>query len=106
MEVLMGRLIRSVTAGAICVVALTLSTGMSALAAGQNPTTGQPGAPTNTCSAANPVTPGNSANSPGSPFNVNVTKFYAGNTGSASLLHSNSGAAVSQYDVACVRLSH
>ena len=39
-------------------------------------------------------------------FNPNVVKFYAGNPGSASLAHANSTAAVSQYDVACVRLSH
>jgi hypothetical protein len=34
-----------------------------------------------------------------------VTKLYAGNPGSASLAHSNSTAAVSQYDTACLRLS-
>jgi hypothetical protein len=102
----MQRLARNITAATFCVIALALSTG-TALASGtlQTPTTGQPGAPTNTCGTANPITPGNSANSPGSPFNVNVTKFYAGNFGSASLLHANSGAPVSQYDVACVRLS-
>jgi hypothetical protein len=74
----------------------------------QNPTTGQPGAPTNTCGPANPVTPGNAANSPGSPFNANgqAGVVYAGNPGTASLDHSNSTAAVSQYDVACVQLSH
>jgi hypothetical protein len=103
----MQRLVRNVTAATFCVIALALSTG-TALASGtlQTPTTGQPGAPNNTCGTTNPVTPGNSGNSPGSPFNVNVTKFYAGNPGSASLAHSNSAAAVSQYDVACVRLSH
>lgn len=96
----MTRLVRNFTATAICVIALTIATGATAFA------TGQPGAPTNTCGADNPVTPGNSASSPGSPFNPNVVKFYAGNPGSASLLHANSTAAVSQYDVACVRLSH
>ena len=96
----MARLVRNITASAFCVIALTLTTGATALA------TGQPGAPTNTCGADNPVTPGNSANSPGSPFNPNVVKFYAGNPGSASLAHANSTHAVSQYDVACVRLSH
>jgi hypothetical protein len=103
----MARLFRNFTATAFCVIALTLATGAPALAAGktpQTPTTGQPGAPINTCSPTNPVTPGNSANSPGSPFNVNVTKFYAGNANSGSL-NANSAAAVSQYDVACVRLS-
>jgi hypothetical protein len=102
----MGKRLRNVTASAFCVIALTLATGATALAGGtpQTPTTGQPGAPNNTCGSANPVTPGNTANSPGSPFNANVTKFYAGNANSGSL-HANSSAAVSQYDVACVRLS-
>lgn len=73
----------------------------------QTPTTGQPGAPTNTCGPDNPVTPGNAATSPGSPFNPNgqAGAVYAGNPGTASLAHSNSSAAVSQYDTACVRLS-
>ena len=74
----------------------------------QNPNTGQPGAPTNTCGPDNPVTPGNAATSPGSPFNSNgqAGVVYAGNPNTASLDHSNSTAAVSQYDVACVQLSH
>jgi hypothetical protein len=78
----------------------------------QSPTTGQPGAPTNTCGTDNPVTPGNSANSPGSPFNSSLTNpgqagnVYAGNPNTASLAHSNSTATVSQYDAACVQLSH
>jgi hypothetical protein len=74
----------------------------------QTPTTGQPGAPTNTCGDANPVTPGNSANAAGSPFNAagQAGLVYAGNPGTASLTNSNSAAAVSQYDVACVQLSH
>jgi hypothetical protein len=72
-----------------------------------SPNTGQPGAPNNTCGTANPVTPGNSANSPGSPFNGSGQAgiVYAGNPNTASLAHSNSTAAVSQYDAACVRLS-
>jgi hypothetical protein len=101
----MGRLFRKLLAGTFCVVALTAGSVIPASAM-QTPTTGQPGAPTNTCGPDNPVTPGHSASSPGSPFNVNVVKFYAGNLGSASLAHANSSAAVSQYDVACVRLSH
>jgi hypothetical protein len=54
------------------------------------------------------VTPGNAVNAPGSPFNPNgqAGAVYAGNPGTASLAHSNSAAAVSQYDTACVRLSH
>jgi hypothetical protein len=69
------------------------------------PTTGQPGAPANTCGLSNPVTPGNAANSPGSPFNATgqAGNVYAGNPNTASLAHSNSSAAVSQYDIACFR---
>ena len=53
------------------------------------------------------MTPGNAANSPGSPFNSNgqAGVVYAGNPNTASLAHSNSTATVSQYDAACVRLS-
>jgi hypothetical protein len=71
-----------------------------------------PGLPTNTCGTDNPVTPGNSASSPGSPFNSSLTNpgqagnVYAGNPDTASLANSNSSATVSQYDVACVQLSH
>ena len=106
----MARLFRNFAASAFCVIALTVATGATALAGGtvQSTTTGQPGAPTNTCGTANPTTPGNAANSPGSPFNSNgqAGLVYAGNPGTASLAHSNSTATVSQYDVACVRLSH
>ena len=106
----MARLFRNFAASAFCVIALTVATGATALAGGtmQTPTTGQPGAPTNTCGADNPMTPGNAANSPGSPFNSNgqAGLVYAGNPGTASLAHSNSAATVSQYDAACVRLSH
>jgi hypothetical protein len=105
----MARLFRNFAASAFCVIALTVATGATALAGGtlQTPTTGQPGAPNNTCGTANPVTPGGSASSPGSPFNPNgqAGVVYAGNPGTASLAHSNSTATVSQYDAACVRLS-
>jgi hypothetical protein len=72
------------------------------------PTTGQPGAPVNTCGPDNPITPGTAANAPGSPFNASgqAGAVYAGNPATASLAHANSSAAVSQYDTACVRLSH
>jgi len=72
------------------------------------PTTGQPGAPANTCGPANLVTPGGSAAAPGSVFNPSgqAGVVYAGNPGTASLANSNSTATVSQYDVACVQLSH
>jgi hypothetical protein len=69
---------------------------------------GQPGAPNNACGPDNMVTPGNAANAGGSPFNGSGTAggVYAGNPGTGSLAHANSVHAVSQYDVACVRLSH
>ena len=103
----MAKLVRDFALGAMCVATLSLAGATSGLAM-QNPTTGQPGAPANTCGPDNPVTPGKSANAPGSPFNPNgqAGAVYAGNPGTASLAHSNSTAAVSQYDTACVRLSH
>lgn len=72
----------------------------------QNPTTGHKGAPTNTCGSPGTNTPGNAVNANGSPFNPNGTAgtVYAGNPGTASLLHSNSTAAVAQYDVACFQV--
>ena len=102
----MQKLMRGVTAAAFCVAAMTF-TGVTAFAT-VSPTTGQPGAPTNTCGTDNPVTPGASASSPGSPFNPTgqAGNVYAGNMNTASLAHANSTAAVSQYDAACVRLSH
>ena len=61
--------------------------------ADQNPNgTGRPGAPINTCGPDNPVTPGNTANSPGSPFNPSGTAGGVYNP-------------LSQYDIACYQLS-
>jgi hypothetical protein len=102
----MQRMLRNLVASAACGVLLTAASGLSALAL-ETPTTGQPGAPANTCGPSNPVTPGNSANASGSPFNSSgqAGNVYAGNPGTASLANSNSTATVSQYDTACVRLS-
>ncbi len=102
----MQRLVRAFMGVAVCVAAMTF-TGATAFAL-ETPTTGQPGAPTNTCGTANPVTPGAAASAPGSVFNPNgqAGTVYAGNPLTASLANSNSAAAVSQYDTACVRLSH
>jgi hypothetical protein len=52
------------------------------------------------------MTPGNSANAPGSPFNPNgiAGQHYAGNPNTSSL-HSNSTAPTAQYDNACINLS-
>lgn len=90
-----------------CAAGLLIATPASAWAM-QNPTTGHRGAPANTCGSSNPVTPGSSASAPGSPFNADgqAGLEYAGNPDTASLAHSNSTASVSQYDVACVELSH
>jgi hypothetical protein len=98
---------RKLLCATLCVGFGFIATGLHA-AAMVTPTTGQPGAPTNTCGPDNPTTPGNAANASGSPFNPNgqAGAVYAGNPGTASLTHSNSTATVSQYDVACVQLSH
>ena len=107
----MTRLLRSGLTCAGCIVLLTLGTGLTALAdvdaPTQNPTTGHHGADTgvNCNTSTAPVTPGHASSANGSPFNPNVTKFYAGNPNSASLAHANSTAAVSQYDTACLRQS-
>jgi hypothetical protein len=98
------RLVAASTAIAAA-LSLAMASGAGAL---QTPTTGQPGAPTNTCGSTNfPTTPGQSATKQGSAFNPTGTagSNYAGNTGTASLAHSNSTATVSQYDAACVQLS-
>ena len=98
---------RKYVLAAVCAVGLMIASPAAAQAI-ENPTTGQPGAPTNTCGPDNPVTPGSSANAPGSPFNPSgqAGVVYAGNPGTASLANANSTAVVSQYDVACVQLSH
>lgn len=98
---------RKIVFSVICVTAAAVLFPISALAI-ENPTTGQPGAPTNTCGSANPVTPGASGTASGSPFNPNgqAGVVYAGNPDTASLANSNSTATVSQYDTACVQLSH
>jgi hypothetical protein len=53
------------------------------------------------------MTPGNSIEAKGSPFNPegNAGKHYAGNPETASLEHAHSEHAVSQYDIACVQVS-
>ena len=90
-----------------CSIGLAIAAPAAALAT-VSPTTGQPGAPTNTCGPANPVTPGNAASVQGSPFNPNgqAGVVYAGNPSTASLANANSTVAVSQYDSACVHLSN
>jgi hypothetical protein len=87
-----------------CSVAFVIGTPVAALAT-VTPTTGQPGAPANTCGAPGTTTPGASANASGSPFNSTgqAGNVYAGNPGTASSANANSTVAVSQYDIACFR---
>jgi hypothetical protein len=105
----MKRIMTALTA-ASCLLLVAAGT---AFAAGQpskpsqSPTTGQKGAPTNTCGGVGSTgTPGAAAVSQGSPFNGSGTAgtVYAGNPNTASLANSNSTAAVSQYDVACFQV--
>jgi hypothetical protein len=85
--------------------------GLSVVIVSANPSPngpGQPGAPNNTCGGpSSMLTPGGSNLSLGSPFNPNgvAGTVYAGNPGTASLLHANSIHAVSQYDIACFQVS-
>jgi hypothetical protein len=100
----------------VVALALSLATSVigSASAAGpalQTPTTGQPGASNGvSCGSGTATqTPGGSGSSPGAPFNGalpgQADTVYAGNPGTDSLEHSNSTAAVSQYDVACLQVT-
>lgn len=93
-------------------IELTAATGIAALwlgvgMTGSALTTGQPGASAgNECKKTESalVTPGKASEARGSVFNPEgvAGEHYAGNPGTASLEHSKSGKAVSQYDVACV----
>lgn len=76
----------------------------------QSPTTGQPGTsaspPVNCTQGTATTEPGHASSSSGSPFNETGStggSHYAG-SGSGSA-HAGSTAAVSQYDIACGRLS-
>jgi hypothetical protein len=98
----------------LCLAAITTA-GVVAVPASQawatqSPTTGQPGASNGvTCFSSNATAnaPGNSMNAPGSVFNPNGTSgtVYAGNPNTASVANSNSSAAVSQYDIACLQVT-
>src|SRR5215469_15004615 len=99
----MKRMRKTRLAAATVVAVLWLTAWMtgSALA------TGQPGASAgNECKKTESalLTPGNAEQARGSVFNPEgvAGEHYAGNPETASLEHSKSGKAVSQYDVACV----
>jgi hypothetical protein len=89
----------------VTVAAIVSTLGKVGVMATPSPTgsPGQPGAFNGTTCATYTVTPGNSVNSTGSPFNPigQAGLVYAGNPGTASLLHSNSIHPVSEYDAAC-----
>jgi hypothetical protein len=94
--------------GAMAGLALSLGIAGSAFATPSPNGPGQPGAPTTTCGSANTsVTPGGSMTAGGSPFNSSGTAgtVYAGNPNTASLAHSSSSKAVSQYDIACFQVT-
>lgn len=95
---------------AVAFVPVFVALGTAPAHAVVTPTTGQPGASNGVTCFSSPATasaPGQSMNAPGSVFNPSGTAgtVYAGNPGTASLAHSNSAAAVSQYDIACLRVT-
>lgn len=95
---------RMLAVGGLVAAALG-ATGGTALAAPNPSGTGQP---SQTClSSTAPSEPGNAAAAPGSAFNETAPgtagMVYAGNGVSATT--AASGAAVSQYDVACYQVS-
>ncbi|MCD9880502.1 hypothetical protein [Streptomyces guryensis] len=91
---------------ALAVASAALVAGTAGIAAGPAFATGQPG---KTCGDPGATSsPGNASGARGSAFNEDpggvAGAVYAGN-GPGSTLHSNSGNAVSQYDVACYQVT-
>jgi hypothetical protein len=94
---------------------LAIGTGLVLPSSGLVFATGQPGASAGvqcTVSANALQTPGNSgsatnpAGTNGSPFNQAIAKTYAGNPGSPTTSNGHASPnAVSQYDVACLRVT-
>jgi len=89
---------RKYLTGMAVVAVLLFSVGGTALA----DSTGNQGQPNQSCQAE-PSTPGNSANAPGSAFNTSgvAGTVYAG----TQPQNSNNPNSVSQYDVACFQVS-
>jgi hypothetical protein len=128
MKKLTSSLVNPTTSLAIVVCLLALSAGV-AFADNLHPLAQQLGSPngtgqvgSNVLSSCSPggitslgtgASPGNAGSANGSPFNLNVTKNYAGNCGSptapstcpggAGHSNANRNTAVSQYDVACAQ---
>jgi hypothetical protein len=92
--------------GAIIVALITV--GMVAADPSPTGSPGQPGAPGTTCGSPGVTAiPGSAGTAIGSPFNgAGIAGLnYAGNPDTASLAHSQSGKAISQYDVACFQVT-
>jgi hypothetical protein len=87
------------TGMAVFLALLVLVLPLSTVLAANPPGTGQP----NQSCQAQPSTPGNAANAPGSAFNPNgkAGTVYAG----TQPQNSNNPKSVSQYDVACFQVS-
>jgi hypothetical protein len=99
----MKRMRKTHLAALAVMAALWLGVGMT----GNALATGQPGSSAgNECEKTESAmqTPGRAESARGSVFNPEgvAGEHYAGNPETASLAHSKSGKAVSQYDVACV----
>jgi hypothetical protein len=96
-------IVRLGTLAATGTLAGGLALAASAPAAAANPNPGSPGQPGQSCQAQ-PSTPGNSANAPGSAFNTSgqAGSVYAG----TQPQNSNNPKSVAQYDVACFQVSH
>ena len=88
-------MIRRVLLAAPVVVVLSLSAAVPAVAANPPGT----GLPLQSCQDLEPHTPGNSATSPGSPFNEPGINSTSGGTGGQHYSET------SQYDVACFQMS-
>src|SRR5260370_17972553 len=86
-----------------CAAGMLIAAPLSAWAV-QNPTTGQPGAPTNTGGPAHPVTPGSSVAAPRSPFNPNgqAGLAMAAHPAPPSLAHANNPGGGSTAAAACL----
>lgn len=85
--------------GALGIAVAVLSLSASVAFAGNPAGTGQPGA---SCGSDGATTMPHGFTSGGF---ANAETHYAGSEGTKSLLHSNSGNAVSQYDVACYQIT-
>jgi hypothetical protein len=89
---------RLLVLSAVCVAFAAVGSA-AAFAAGNPSGTGQPSQSCQTIESTGGTTPGNSASSPGSPFNEPGINSTSGGTGGQNYSES------SQYDVACYQVS-